>query len=339
MTAFHELDAAGQVLRLTEIAREAVKAYGFRDPHIELIKHEMNTIFKVTGNIPVTGTAGGRQDTYVLRVHPGTWLNVRAIRSEMIFLNLAANQGCLMVSKPLAALDGSLVQVISAEGIPEPRCCVMFHWLEGEFQEENLSREALENSGEFLALLHRFGKSFQPPEDFQRPRLDVEGLLGRGGMFDTRGGERLFTQEQLQVFEDARGTAAEKLKKLGVGPDQFGFIHGDYYFKNFLFHREHVSAIDFDMCGWGYYGFDLVMPYWPSRQQDPEEALSFFLKGYSRAERVPEGILELTGTFNALRRLIDMAWVVSRDDHPSIRSYAPYVLTSCTEQLKAYIGK
>lgn len=339
MTAFHELDAPGQVLRLTEIAKKAVEAYGVRNPQIQLVKHEMNTIFKVTGNIPGDSPVNALRDTYILRVHPGSWLDFQSIHAELTFLAMAVRQGGLMVSEPVAALDGSLVQVVSTEGVPEPRCCVMFHWLEGEFQEELLTGDSLEKSGEFLARLHEFGRCFVPPEGFKRPRLDAKGLLGKGGVFDPRGGDRLFSVEQRLVFEQAFEVAEEKLEILGDEADQFGFIHGDYYFKNFLICNGQVGAIDFDMCGWGYYIFDLVMPYWPARQENIDEAFQVFLKGYLRIRPLPEGVLEYADTFDALRRLIDMAWVASRDDHPLIRSYAPHILSSCTEQLKAYIGK
>ena len=148
----------------------------------------------------------------------------------------------------------------------------------------------------------------------------------------------LFAKDQATIFSKATVLIEKKLERLGTTEDQFGFVHGDYYFRNILINDGEISAIDFDLCGFGYYIYDIIMPYWPRGQGNLNEAYEYYLMGYARVRKLPEGILEYRDTFIALRRLMDAYWIVSREDHPLLKSLIFRIVANSAIYLKEYKG-
>ena len=98
---YDNLTKEEQVLRLTQLAKKAVEPYDFNKPELTLIKHEMNTIFKIQ-------TKSG--ESFVLRVHPQKWLGYQAINSETNFVSEIAKNTGLSVAEPVKARNGLFVQ-------------------------------------------------------------------------------------------------------------------------------------------------------------------------------------------------------------------------------------
>jgi len=311
MTDFISLSMQEQAERIRLAALPALAAYGLAGAQVSLIKHEMNTVFQVTDD------AGRR---YVLRVHPDFWLDARTIGSELMFLEALGRDGRVAASTPVRALDGSFVQKIAREDMPGPRCMVLFAWLEGETPASGLAPHTLRAAGECLARLHEFGRDFTPPPGFARPRLDFGGLFGReNGLYSARWGDAFFSPEQKDTLARAGEKLRARLARIGCGADDFGFIHGDFYYRNLILRQGEVGLIDFDLCGLGYYLFDLVVPFWPKAQGDINGAYCVFLEGYARVRPVPRGFAEFRPDMEACRRLMDAYWLASRQDLPLVR--------------------
>jgi Ser/Thr protein kinase RdoA (MazF antagonist) len=242
MADFYHFTTEQQAEELRQAALGALPAYGLEGARVELIKHEMNTVFQVTD---------GEGRRYVLRVPPDFWLDEAAIASELVFLQALAQDGCVQASKPVRALDGSFVRKIEREGVPGPRCAVLFEGLPGEMPSEGLSAETLVQSGRQLALLHEFGRSFAPPKGFKRPCMDFDGLFDpQTGIYAMRGGDYIFTRAQKDVLAQAGDKLRARLGQIGYGQDDFGFIHGDYYYRNIIVGGKGIGVIDFDLCGY-----------------------------------------------------------------------------------------
>lgn len=334
MKDFDLLDTEGQAARLENLAKHALLSYGLKNPQIRLIKHEMNTVFKVNAI-----NEYGNDEAYILRIHPEVWLDKSAILSEMLFLNMLSKESDLLASQPVPTIEGEFVQELSIKGVPGKRCCVLMKWIEGEFYENKLNEHVLLNAGKYLGMLHDIGSSFNVPDGFTRPCLDFEGLFGKEGLYSPRGGESFFTPEQSELFKLTENRLEEELKLLGKSSEQFGFIHGDFYFRNIIDRNGVIGAIDFDLCGNGYFIFDMLMPYWPENQGNTDEAQQLFFRGYKQVRAIPRGINEYKGTFNAMRRLMEAYWIVSRKDHPFLRSVVQYVVPAAAEQLRSYVGE
>jgi Ser/Thr protein kinase RdoA (MazF antagonist) len=118
----------------------------------------------------------GDGERYGLRIHRSKQRTPTEIRSEMMWLTFLSQEG-LVVPSPVKTLDGDLLTLAGAKGIPEPRACVLFRWLEGRFVAEKLTPRHLFRVGEFTARLHEQSTRFRPPEGFARGLLD--NLVGK----------------------------------------------------------------------------------------------------------------------------------------------------------------
>ena len=81
----------------------------------------------------------------------------------MAWLAAIAAEGSVAVPASLAARDGSLAVEARAEGVPEPRTCAVFEWVEGEQLAEEMTEPNLEALGEVAARLHAQSVGFRPP--------------------------------------------------------------------------------------------------------------------------------------------------------------------------------
>lgn len=330
MKPFETLTNAGQLHRLRRLAVNVLKAYDVREPHLTPLLHEDNTTFRVDTT---------HEERYVLRIHRPL-RTVNAVRSEMTWLAALRRETEFVVPEPIPTRDGDLLTVTSLEGIPEPRICVLFRWVEGRFLDAMLTPSHLERVGAFMAGLQSHGASFQRPDGFMRGRLDhltdqARRISARGDSEATVRGQidhpddetaaiRLIT-EICSPEDGARvATILRKIREVqravGQGPETFGLIHGDLHQGNYLFHEGQVRAIDFDDCGYGYYLYDMAVTLSEVNWRKNTPALrKSFLTGYRSVRKLSPEHEQFLDTFIALRDLQLLIWKIEMRDHPAFR--------------------
>lgn len=330
MKPFETLTNAGQLHRLRRLAVNAVAAYDVREPHLTPLLHEDNTTFRVES---LDG------ERYALRIHRPL-RTVEAVRSEMMWLAALRRETEFVVPEAIPTRDGDLLTVTSLEGIPEPRICVLFRWVEGRFLDPRLTPFHLERVGAFMAGLQLHGASFQKPDGFMRGRLDslteqARRLAARGAgeatvraQIDHPDDETVAVQliTELCSPEDGARVAAllrkvrEVQRAVGQGPDTFGLIHGDLHQGNYLFHEGQVRAIDFDDCGYGYYLYDMAVTLSEVNWRKNTQALwNSFLAGYRGVRNLSPEHERALDTFIALRDLQLLIWKIEMRNHPAFR--------------------
>lgn len=329
---FRELNSKKQVRLLHQLALNALAGYDLKQPKLELIIYGMNTVFRVTDVED--------QQKYVLRIPPQMWLDHASFVSETDFLRSLQAQPDLCVVKPVQNLAGEYVQTGQYIGVPGERSCILFEWIDHRFFRDidRLDANTLTEMGRTLALLHQYGQTFSPPSGFHRPTLDMDGLFGENGLYDPKGRLSMLTQHQQSVIMEAQQAIGEKLNQLDRNKETFGLIHSDYYYRNlFVTKEKSVGVIDFDMCGYGYYLFDLVIPFWPFRQGNHIDAYEHFLRGYRMIRPVPEGFYEYRPIFEAIRRLIDAYFYVQRDDSAVFQKMWRFMSAYAVAELKKFL--
>jgi Ser/Thr protein kinase RdoA (MazF antagonist) len=297
------------------------------------MKHEHNTTFRVW-------TADGGR--YVLRVHRPGQHKIEAIHSELLWLNALHRDTDLSIPQPIPTKGGELLTVSSVEGVPEPRVCVLFPWLEGRFLDEQLTPQHLERVGRFTAHLHEHASRWPLPPEFARGRVDIltaearrtsrvyldpdfKAVLEHHPTDEDAGRSlrlisELCSPEQSTVAERAIQKIRGVLKELGYSPDTFGLIHADLHQENYFFHRGEVRAIDFDDCGFGHYLFDLNVTLIEIQRHPRYGALrEAFLTGYRSVRSLPPAHEDYLETFFALRHLQLLMWVLESREHPTFR--------------------
>jgi Ser/Thr protein kinase RdoA (MazF antagonist) len=326
MKAFQSLSHRGQVRRLKEMARVALADYDLSVARVKPLFHVENTTFRVWA-------ADGSR--YVMRITRPGKQTVEGVRSEMQWLAALRRDTDLVVPEPVPTRDGELLTIKEVEGVPEPRICVLFHWVAGKFLNEELTPAHLERVGILTAHLHEHVSRWVPPEGFTRG--NVANLSDKTVARMVNLVAALRSPEDVQIVEAVLARARAVLEALGDHPEHYGLIHADLHQWNYLFHRREVRAIDFDDCGYGPFLYDLGVTLFNVLDRPDCPALrDALLASYRSVRPLPaehEGYLE---TFYALRRLQIMIWEMEMRDHPAFHDWEVWV-TASLEKLKAFV--
>lgn len=232
-------------------------AYDLVDPQLEFLRHNENLTFKVA--------ASGQRSPLLLRIHstalPGLdpcWRAPETIRSEMAWLEAIARDTDVVVQQPLPTRTGelvSLVELTNGDRLP----CSVLHWIDGEpFPKQAADAAALARQfGRMVAELHTHAGSWRVPPGFTRPAYDPEFAVRALARLKRGVQQGLFSDEDLAVLEETAHKIKEIAGSLGNDPKHWGLIHADMDGSNVLVHDGDVRPIDFSLCGFGHFCFDL----------------------------------------------------------------------------------
>jgi Ser/Thr protein kinase RdoA (MazF antagonist) len=323
MQRFEDLTRGGQVRRMRRLAETALAAYDFGEMHLTPLMHFFNTTFRIDTCPKPPGTSQEHPtactgERYVIRIHrPGSQDTV-TIQSELLWLLALRHEAGLVVPEPAPTRDGALVTTASTAGVPEPRDCVVFRWVDGRFLRASLGVRELERVGEFLAKLHRHAEHFVVPEGFFRKRWDYEGLRSSVLGTDLEQSWAHLSRENRTLLDTVGERVQQTMHTLGEGREVFGLIHADFYERNYLFANGEVHAIDFDGCGWGYYLFDIGVAFSTLLARNDYPALRrAFLEGYRQVRPLAADHEVLIDTFIAARLMCHVLWLAAHLDEPS----------------------
>ena len=289
-------------------AVEVLKEYDFTNTKCSMMTHMMNTTFKVHSS------QNCDHSKYVLRIHPEIGYDEDTVCGEMKCLQILNEEGCFNSPVPMLRSDGGVVSKIKMRG-SAVRSAVVYSFIEGEFQNLKMSDHQLRLLGELAAQLHLAGeRQYDRFCNINRPRFDWEGFFGPKAMFHSGDLLEKMKPEQRRIVNAVSKRVRTALDELGTTPDTFGFIHGDLYHKNVLFKEQGLGVIDFDLCGFGWYLYDLAVPYWPRKQGDPRESQRKVIDAYRCIRPIPEEHIRFIDDFLALRRLIEVHYYLRRID-------------------------
>jgi Ser/Thr protein kinase RdoA (MazF antagonist) len=339
-TPFSSLSRQGQVRRMARLARRALDGYPLDGSRLRLLTHLWNTTFHAVA------PDGSR---YVLRIHHPGQTSVESVRSELLWLAALRRETDLQVPEPVPNNAGSLVVVAADPGVPKPRLCVLFRWVEGRFVYRRLTPAHLFQVGKLMALLQRHASSWRRPDRFTRHRVDNLDPMRRGqdDRFDEACAARAVDLVSAVSTPEAGTVVAAVVHKvwavlhsLGQGPDVFGLIHADMHYRNFLFHQGSVGAIDFDDCGYGHWLYDLAVPLTELQRHPGYVALrQALLAGYRQNRSLSvehEAHLE---SFMALRRLQNLIGFIEEREHPAFRDEWRAAMDRELQGLRAFAGQ
>jgi Ser/Thr protein kinase RdoA (MazF antagonist) len=327
MKPFAKLTRRGQIVRLRRLASVALEQYDVRVERFKPLVHGDNTTFQVE-------TARQR---YVLRVSRPHTRTLSQTNSEMAWLDAISRSTDLTVPQPVRNRHGAFVSVARVPGVPQPRHCALFHWVDGRFHFRNPKPVHYERIGRTAAHLHQHALSFEPPDQFDRPVVSWGGQLAE--LYAANIDKPVFEGENRPIFAAAREQTLAAERTLGTADDVYNLIHFDLHMMNCLFQSEAVNVIDFDDCGWGHFMLDLAVSLWYVRQRpnyaDLETAM---VRGYRQVRALPDAHVALLPDFHANRSLLMALWIASRTDNPQFRAMAPAFVARCADDLRAYLA-
>ncbi len=106
--------------------------------------------------------------------------------------------------------------------------------------------------------MHAHARQWTLPVGFSRPERDADYFQGRFRALWPAVRDGRITHPDYQTLETALGILHEETRRLPRAPETWGLLHGDLHRGNFLLHEGEIRLIDFSMCAFGHFAYDLA---------------------------------------------------------------------------------
>ena len=289
--------------------------YGLSVSRMKLLAEGQNTTYQV--DTAPAGSSGGLDKTrYVLKIHPPGKADIQEVWSELQWLVALNRDTDLLVPHPVPTAGGKMVGELPAMKNGKTCPCHLTRWVPGRQLAKGLRLLHFERLGKLMAGLHNHAETFQPPSGFVRPRWDA-AMLERW-MELIRQGEAadLIPSKYVPTFALATRRVKALMREMGEGRDIFGMIHADLGDSNCLFHGTQAGAIDFELCGFGYYLSDIAESLW-GLQHMPEypDIRQALIAGYRQVRPLPERQERCVAAFAGLSAVTTIGFLVRQERH------------------------
>jgi len=217
------------------------------------------------------------------------------------------------VPEPVPTVEGRMVGKLPALEDGKEYPCHLTKWVPGRQLTKGLRLIHFERLGRLMAGLHNHAETFKPPRWFVRPRWD--GAMLERWMELIRQGQAvgLVPEKYVPTFALATRRVKALMREMGESRDVFGMIHADLGDSNCLFHKAQAGAIDFELCGFGYYLSDIAESLW-GLQHMPEypEIRRALVAGYRQVRRLPPEQERCVATFAGLSAVTTIGFLVQQ---------------------------
>lgn len=311
---YSELTAHGQARRLREMAITALKHYDLDITRIRLITNDFNAIFRLD-------TPAGEK--YVLRVSlPEGGHTKETIDAETHWLEALSRDTDISVPRPVAARAGQLAVEVRSHGVPEPRWCVIFHWVPGTDLAAHLNVENVEKLGRLMACLHQHAADYQPAKTLNIFTFDKVFPFPEPVVLFDPPYKEVITPPRWEIFSLAVDWAEQAIRYLQSSGEPMRIIHGDLHQWNVRLFRGVLSPIDFEdlMLGWPVQ--DIATTFYYFLDDAYETRYAAFKRGYSRVSLWPERYSGEVEAFIAARA-VGLVNFILNDPNPNWRSQIP----------------
>lgn len=220
---------------------------------------------------------------------------------EMAWLNYLHGRGH-RVAHPIARADGGYLGLIDA---PEgPRYYGLFSYVEGT--EMPINQAGLYfRMGQAMAQIHLDSADFNT--DYLRQPWDFEQLVDRSVERVKRNWSEKRAADFDLLMASADDAREQILSLLGndKAPEVWGAIGGDFHTANtFVNQRQELSFINFDLCGYGWFAYDIAVFLLNTELLNrPVELSESFFAGYFAVRPLAPEEHESIESFMTLRRV------------------------------------
>ena len=328
------LDAQKALYR--QLAAAALALWGLGAYQLSWLSYSSNAVLAVK-------TTAKR---YVLRLSLPSRVTESRLRSELSWLRSLQQRTDLLAPKPVALdVNGKARYYASAphELLPPPHrvYCALFEHIDGRQKSAcELSDADCNRIGRYLGRLHQDAQ-FDPPANFDRPRLDQRGLFGADSPYQSARESQALEAGQREVFARVAERVGQVMARLDRQPSSFGLIHADLLAKNVLFDDDAIAALDFEYSGWAYFLYDLAPLLWQLRGErsgDYAQLERALLAGYQSARAAATIDRDALEAFIAARQLASCRWLLQNLHHPKVRDLAPALISQRTAELAAFLS-
>lgn len=268
--------------------KEAINQYDIEYSDISFIRHSENLTYRVFSK--------SKAESYLLRIHyplsgitDKKWHNEKIINSELLWLKSLSESTDIKVQIPVKNKSGKFVSIV--EHGETKIFCTLLTWIEGtiRYESDEYNATQAENLGSLSAKLHNHASNWKIPAHFSRPELGYESTLENYRKLLKR-------NQELNVFdinsEEMLQKAIEKIGKCfeaEKSQQNWGLIHGDLCENNYILNGNNVSPIDFSLCGYGSFSYDITTSLLHIFREDMWRS---YFAGYKKYRALPADVKE-----------------------------------------------
>ena len=214
--------------------------------------------------------------------------------------------------------------MMNAPGLPEKHACTIQQWVAGrQNNRQEINQEQARHVGTLIARLHQAGRAFGKRKGFVRPRWDLDGL--RGGALNIKPElvRTSLSSEQCEILDIVADEVHAVMLHLGEDKDAVGLIQGNPQAQHMHFGENDVVAVDFDLCGWGYYMYDLAI-FMHDLKERPDFSLlkGALIEGYRSIHPLPEEQLRQLNKFMTGYSMFQIYRLANNLHQPAFKSKA-----------------
>ena len=319
-----------------DIAADALlERYGFISCVLEPLCYSENHTYRVTRQ--------NGKPVAILRICRPGYRSLRELQAEIDWLLHLYDEVKLKgieIIRPLPALDGSAVQVVT---LPDGGVFhgVVFTYMEGLAPDET-DGEAMcrlfRRLGTLAAALHEHTRGLEVtagPCDasklsITRPVWDCDSMLGPHALW---GDWRVFASfasfapQERELLECAETRIRATMAAYGKPREHFGLIHADMRLANLLVEGEALKLLDFDDCAYSWHLFDLAASLsFIEARPDLVELIAAWLEGYRTVPTscpLADMDLAVIPSLIMMRRLQLTGWLATRHDSDPVSALLP----------------
>ncbi|WP_404404394.1 phosphotransferase enzyme family protein [Pelagibacterium halotolerans] len=278
-------------------------------------------------------------DKHILRVHRPDYHSRLAIESELAWMRALRADAGLFTPRPIPGEDGAFVQKAPFESHNDVRHMVLFAFETGTEPEvgDDLA-PVFTQLGALAAQCHAHVERWTQPEPFERQIWTAEAILDRDAIWgDWRRAPGINGPIRKQLDRlDAQ--LRLMLASYGKGADRFGLIHADMRLANLLVEDGVTRIIDFDDCGFCWFGYDFAAAISFFEDDPTVPALrDAWLTGYRRHRAFSREDAAMLDTMVMLRRMALLAWIGSHNETELARSLAPTFAQGTADLAERYL--
>ncbi len=309
------LYAADFLARLEAGVRSALPNWGMPETaDVRLLTISENATYLVNG---------GGQGTLICRVHRPGYHSRNEILSELAWINALRADEVVPTPRPVPGVDGSLLQSFS-DGTAE-RFAVFFEHVQGA--EPNTDSDLphwFHHLGALTARLHAHSRRFVPPSPFIRKKWTFDTIIGPNAYWGDWRAASGIDAEGRAILERTATRLQHETAAFGEAPERFGLVHCDMRAANLLVDGDTMSVIDFDDCGFSWYGYDFAASV-SFIELDPilPELRAAWIEGYLSTAPLDPATEAALPMFVMLRRMQLTAWLASHAETPTAEEIGP----------------
>ncbi|UYQ94576.1 phosphotransferase [Chitinophaga horti] len=204
----------------------------------------------------------GVSDTYVIEAEEGKFIfkiyrdmhrSLDAIQGELELMNILQREGARIAGAVKNRAGREIESFQAAEGM---RHGVLTHFAKGKSSQE-LSDAQLDVLGREMAFNHNVTANLQL--HYERPVYDFETTMHRP--LQNLSVAYADYPDDYALLKETAAEVEAKLQQFDLDNFSYGYVHFDYFPKNFFFDDQQFTLFDFDFAGRGWLVYDLVSLY------------------------------------------------------------------------------